>query len=361
MTDQQDHIKSEEETLLKSISFGKLMIPVVLGVGAVLYMITAQFDLTEIKKLHWSINTVWWLVVAVGIYVIRHLCYAWRLRYASNNFFSLKQAIRLIVIWEFSSAASPTAVGGAGVAFYLLSQEKFGMAKTMAVVIYTMVLDTLFLLIASPLFIIIFGAFIVKPGVENIFTDPTGFLYILVWFFMFAYGFLFFYGLFINPNSISKLLHGMGRLPLLKRWQPGFHKTAQEIIIAADEMKHKDFKFHIRNFSYTAGAWILKFLGLNAVLLALVPDSCSTVYDQLVILGRGMCMHIITAFSPTPGGAGIVEIFFGRFFTDYIPESTASLVALIWRLITYYPYLLLGAVIIPIWLRDVIRSRKSGH
>lgn len=69
-------------------------------------------------------------------------------------------------------------------------------------------------------------------------------------------------------------------------------------------------------------------------------------------------MYVITAFSPTPGGAGIAEYLFGGFFSDYIPESVGSLVALIWRLITYYPYLILGAIIIPIWIRGIIVKRR---
>jgi hypothetical protein len=362
MPDHNSHnVDQEEEKLLKSISFGKLMIPVFLGVGAVVYMITSQFDLGEIKKLSWTKSTIFWLLMAVLIYVLRHLCYSWRLRYASDNFFSLRQCIRLIIIWEFSSAASPTSVGGAGVAFYLLSQEKLGMARTMAVVLYTMVLDTLFLLVASPLFILVLGTFVVKPGVNDLFSDSTGLMYVLFWFFMFLYGIIFFYGLFINQNSISKLLRGLGKMPGLRRWQTGFNKTADEIIIAASEMQNKSMQFHLKNFWFTAGAWTLKFLGLNAVLLALVPDTCSSIYDQLVILGRGMSMHIISAFIPTPGASGVLEVLFGGFFTDYIPKRAASLVALIWRLITYYPYLLLGAVIIPIWIRDVIRARKYGR
>ena len=70
-------------------------------------------------------------------------------------------------------------------------------------------------------------------------------------------------------------------------------------------------------------------------------------------------MHVTTAFSPTPGGAGVAEYLFGGYFIDYVSEGIASLVALIWRIITYYTYLIGGAIIIPIWIREVMNRRRQ--
>ena len=71
-------------------------------------------------------------------------------------------------------------------------------------------------------------------------------------------------------------------------------------------------------------------------------------------------MYAVTAFSPTPGGAGIAEVLFGGFFTDYISAGIATVVALVWRLITYYPYLIAGALIIPNWVGKVMAYRNEA-
>ena len=69
-------------------------------------------------------------------------------------------------------------------------------------------------------------------------------------------------------------------------------------------------------------------------------------------------MYAVTAFSPTPGGSGIAEIVFGGFYSDFISKGLSTLAAIFWRLITYYPYLIIGVIIIPNWIRKVINRRR---
>ena len=67
------------------------------------------------------------------------------------------------------------------------------------------------------------------------------------------------------------------------------------------------------------------------------------------------------AFSPTPGSAGVAELLLPKFLTDYNLTSTVStIIAFIWRLFTYYWYLIAGAIIIPMWVRGLLNSRKKN-
>ena len=71
-------------------------------------------------------------------------------------------------------------------------------------------------------------------------------------------------------------------------------------------------------------------------------------------------MFVIMAFSPTPGGAGFAEILFGGFLSDYVNSKTfALIIAFIWRFFTYYLYLIIGAIIIPNWIRNLLNERKK--
>ena len=70
-------------------------------------------------------------------------------------------------------------------------------------------------------------------------------------------------------------------------------------------------------------------------------------------------MYVITQFSPTPGGSGVMELLFSGFFSDYVTQGVGSVGALLWRLITYYPYLLIGVIVIPTWLRRIMRLKKQ--
>jgi uncharacterized protein (TIRG00374 family) len=82
--------------------------------------------------------------------------------------------------------------------------------------------------------------------------------------------------------------------------------------------------------------------------------------QQLFIYSRQLAMWIITAITPTPGGSGIAEGAFMIFHKDYIPnDGTLLLVmAVFWRFFTYYIYLILGMIIVPNWVRNLINRNK---
>ena len=360
--DQDKHLNEEEKSLLRSISLNRIMIPVLLGVGVVLIMVIRQLDLTELSNFRWDWVTLGWLSIAILMYVARHLFYAYRLYHITDKAFSFWKCIELIVIWEFSSAISPTSVGGAGVAFLLLSQERLPGEKTVTAVLYTMVLDTLYLLIGIIVQVVILGPIAIRPNATD-FNSLEGFgiTLISVSFFMLVYGFIFYYGIFINPGATKKMLFGLSKIKFLGKFKQNLEKTAVNVVIASEELKRKNIKFHIISFLTTAGAWTTRFLALNFIILALIKDTPGEGWHHFVMYSRAVAMYFITAFSPTPGGAGVAEYLFGGFFTDYIPASLGSLVALIWRLISYYPYLIAGAIIIPIWIRKLIIRRKRDE
>jgi len=50
--------------------------------------------------------------------------------------------------------------------------------------------------------------------------------------------------------------------------------------------------------------------------------------------------------SPTPGSTGTAEHFFMESFSGYLGQYTIG-AAMLWRIVTYYPYLIVGAIILP--------------
>ena len=56
--------------------------------------------------------------------------------------------------------------------------------------------------------------------------------------------------------------------------------------------------------------------------------------------------------SPTPGGSGVAEYAFGELLASF--SASAILIvglAILWRLVSYFPYLFIGAFILPRWLK----------
>ncbi|MCB0410779.1 MAG: flippase-like domain-containing protein, partial [Flavobacteriales bacterium] len=78
------------------------------------------------------------------------------------------------------------------------------------------------------------------------------------------------------------------------------------------------------------------------------------VSDHFLIYGRQLVMWVIMLISPTPGGAGIAEFAFNGFLKEFIPIGLAGLLVVLWRLISYYPYLLIGSFVLPKWMKRVM-------
>jgi uncharacterized protein (TIRG00374 family) len=296
------------------------------------------------------------------VLVLRHLAYSNRLYVLSGREFSFRKCVELIFIWEFSSAVSPTSVGGSAVALFVLSQEKLSTAKTTAIVIYTVVLDTLFFITTIPILFLLLGPIIIRPEMTAL-NDLDGWAltFVLAYGFMLLYGAFFFYALFIKPEHGQRLLTWISTWRILKRWEDRIRTLGDGFVIASREMWRQPKRYHIKAFLSTAVAWSLRFLVINCVILAIVPDISHALLDQFKIYARLETMFVILAFSPTPGGAGFHEYVFGGFLSDYVPIGIAALVALVWRLLTYYSYLLAGAIVIPNWLRGIIAERQRSQ
>ncbi len=361
MSQKEPDFTDEQKEVLHSIRVSRVILPILIGVGVVGYLLYQQYSPEEFAKIKWTEHTAFWMVVSVMLLIIRHVAYATRLRILSNREFGWRKCLELIFIWEFSSAVSPTSVGGSAVALFILAQEKLSTAKTSAIVIYTAVLDTIFFIGTLPILFLFFGAGIIRPGMESLMDidDGWGYTFIGAYVFMAIYGFLFFYGLFINPIAMKRLLVSVTHLAFLRRYRHGAIELGNDFIKASREMKRQRWTYHIGAFLATATAWSCRFFLLNCLIIGLTGAVALTVYDQMFLYGRLQTMFVIMAFSPTPGGAGFAEIVFYGFLNDYISgKSIALIIATIWRLLTYYFYLFAGVIIIPNWVRNKINQRK---
>lgn len=351
----------DQQEVLNSIRISRILIPVLLGIAAVAYMLWRQFDPEEFRQIQWTRHTFFWISLTLLIIIIRHLAYATRLRILSQGAFSWGKCIELIFIWEFSSAVSPTSVGGSAVAFFVLSQEKLPTAKTATIVLYTIVLDGLFFIGTLPILFLIFGTEMIRPNISSLQdVGAWGGYFIFAYVLMASYTALFYYGLFISPRRIKQLLIRISGIRFLQKYRQKWTALGDEMIFASKELKKRRFPFHLGAFLATATAWSCRFLLLSCLIIAFISNIPLDFWSQFALFARLETMFVIIAFSPTPGGAGFVEVLFGGFLTDYVPSKTrATVISTLWRLLSYYSYLLVGVIIIPNWIRNRLNDRRA--
>ncbi|MBK8502361.1 MAG: flippase-like domain-containing protein [Saprospiraceae bacterium] len=334
----------------------KVILPIFIGVGVIAFLFYRQFDPAEFEKISWSGSTMIFLVLALLFLFARISFYALRLFILSEKAFSFMKCIQLIFLWEFSSAVSPTNVGGSAVALFILSQEKIGAAKTTAIVIYTIVLDTVFFLFCIPLWVLIFGANILGP--DNQAFNSWQITLLSAYGIMFLYGAFFAYGLFVKPQTLQNLLLSISRIGFMSKLKDRIEQLGEDIVVTSKALMQQSFRYHFGAFMSTVGAWSSRFLLIICLIVGIAKSVPLQIWAILELYARIQTLFVMMAVSPTPGGAGFAEILFGNILVDYVPSGISLVVASIWRLMAYYFFLFMGIIIIPQWLRNIIRNRR---
>ena len=355
-------VKNKKQTspLRQLLSPQRIAIPIVLGLSIAAYLLFKELDVEALSQIEMDFRVVLFLLLALLFGALRDVGYMFRLRTLAGKKIKWRNIFDDIMLWEFSSAITPSVVGGSGVAIFILSKEGLNIGKSTAVIMITAFLDELFYVLMVPLLFVVAGTQVLFP--ENIPTvDLFGKTFGIIQVFWMGYGFMLFlisvifYGIFWNPKGFKAALVYVFKLPFLARFRKEAAKTGNEVIITSDQLKGKPKEFWVKTFLSTALSWTSRFLVANFLLMAFTKLSF---HENLIVLGRQLVMWVIMLISPTPGGAGIAELAFEGFLSEFTPAGLAVVLAVLWRLYTYYPYLFIGAIILPQWIQRVYLKRK---
>jgi glycosyltransferase 2 family protein len=350
--------EAENRRFVRSMRPSRMLLPVVLGLVAVSYLFYRQFDLEQFRTIDWTGHAFFWIGASFLLLVVRHFFYAFRLRSITNEVFSWRKCMELIVLWEFSSALTPTSKGGPFVMLFALTRENLSGGRTTAAIFYTMVCDAGFFVLLLPVLLGLYGPSMLYPGTTSYGeVNLASGAFFITYSLMAVYWIVLTFFLFIRPSYAKYVLSRLARLSFLKRFEPKLRKLGVEFELTAAEMRRQDWRYHLKVIAGTIGAWTCKFAMINCLIIALVPSTPIDGFTQAFIYARMVAMFIIMAFSPTPGGAGLAEMALVGFISDYVPAGIALVVALLWRGMAYYGYLLLGAVVVPAWITAKIGKK----
>ncbi len=344
---------SKSNKVSELFSVKKMAIPIIIGLVVAGYMLYSKTNWKSLQNYEWSEVAFGWLFVAVLMMIIRDLAYMYRIRVLTDNFLSWRKSFDVIMLWEFASALTPSVVGGSGIAMFIINKEGINLGKSTAVVMVTALLDELFYIITVPIVVLLIGTQHLFP--VELSKTILGVTLSTKEIFLVGYGFILLltsiisYGVFISPERLKRILVLIFKLPILKRWQRRAIKTGYDIITTSEELKSKTWLFWIKAFGATFFSWTARFWVVNFLILAFTDVS-----DHFLIYGRQLVMWVIMLISPTPGGTGIAEFAFDGFLKEFIPLGLAGLLVVLWRLISYYTYLLIGSFVLPKWLKRVM-------
>lgn len=311
-----------------------------------------------LREIEWSWNSTFWIFMALLGMVGRDFSYMVRIRVLTHNALSWIQSFRVIMLWEFASALTPSVVGGSGVAMFILNREGIKLGRSTAIVLVSALLDELFYITMVIVVLLAVDMDMLFP--VNLQRTLFGMELGTVGIFWVGYFFIVFLtttiliAVFFVPRGFKYMLLQIFRLPFLRKWRYQVIEIGDDIITTSRELKGEPFGYWAKSFAATYASWMSRYLVVNFLILAFVTTDqgwLATISEHLVIFARQLVMWVIMLISPTPGSSGVAEFAFSGFLQEFIPIGLVGALALLWRLISYYPYLFIGAIILPRWLR----------
>lgn len=338
----------------QSFSIWKILLPTFIGMGVIAYMFVKEFNFDDLDQISVTGHSVIWICIALCFMLGRDAGFTIRYRYLTEKKLSWRQCIKVTLLAEFGTAITPSSVGGSSMAVLFLSKENIPVGRSTAMVFVTLLLDEMFFVVTFPILLLFipFDELFSEAGVVG--TSVLT-LFIIAYIVKALLCILLIIGLFFKPQVIRWLIIKTFRLPFLRRWHRGAVKAGDDLIISSREIRGKSFRFWYPLIIATILSWCSRYLVVNALFIAFFP-----VDNNLLVFARQFVMWVMMVISPTPGASGISEVVFQNYLGEFIPYvGVVPVIALLWRILTYYNYLFVGAIIVPRWVKGAFSKKKK--
>jgi uncharacterized membrane protein YbhN (UPF0104 family) len=341
----------------EQFSARRIILPVLLGIGVLGYMLYTSYGPGQLDTLLQA--SPMWVGMALLLLLVRDLGYMYRIRYITDKVLSWKQSFNVIMLWEFASCALPSVVGGTTVVAYVLFKEKIALGKSIAQVMVTSMLDNLYFVLAVPLVLYFTKANVLPElvGLNETLRQSLAIAFFVSYLLIALYASLMFYALFINPKAVKASLLHLGQFRAFRRWQLPLFRHANELLIASQHLRNKKTIYWWHVGISTIFVWTARYMIIGFLIAAFAHLD---LHDHLVIFSRNLIYKIVLFVSVTPGAAGIAEITFPAFFGSFLGGFTA-IVVLLYRVLTHYFYMVIGALVFPRWAARVFRGDGSDE
>jgi glycosyltransferase 2 family protein len=350
-------MKLDNKEIFKTLNPNKVWVPVIIGLGIVFFMfyidptVNAQtlsgvFDASIVS-----------LLIAGVFIILRDAGYVFRIREITDKHLTWVRAIYVIILWEFASAVTPSIVGGTAVAVFILNKEGIPLGKALAFTMLTAIMDNLFFVIGAPVILFLAQGHIFPESkvLEMRLGSSLEYLFWVSYSLYTFYSVLMALALFYRPRVFKWIMLKLFSIKWLKKWKYQAHIYGDQIIDASRELRGKSIKYWFVIIISTLFIWSSRYFMLNALISAY---ESLDIFEHIVVFARQIIMWIVMMISPTPGSSGTAEFFFAQFFNEFLTGYT-FVTSILWRMFSYYPYLILGAIFLPRWIRQVFFKKKN--
>lgn len=258
-----------------------------------------------------------------------------RLRFISHRLVSFRNGVRAQLAWDFMSAVTPSAIGGAPFASYFVAKDNdIPVGQATAVMLFSMLLDQVWFASSIPVILIATAYIDVFPpalGAAGAGTLTTYFLVMMLWVVFFAYATL------IRPEILEKVTVWFVKMKWLRRFQGRVEEEMVKMKEQAKILRGQPMGFYLVGYLFAAGVWVSRYLVVLFLAWSVTPGLAAVEF-----LFRTGAMWLTVLAVPTPGGSGGMEGLFMLFLAPLMTKAYTGPTLLTWRLLSYHVFIVLG-------------------
>ncbi|MEM0963569.1 MAG: lysylphosphatidylglycerol synthase transmembrane domain-containing protein [Bacteroidota bacterium] len=280
----------------------------------------------------------WIFLVAVGALGLQIVAGGLRLRHVSKGVFGPQQGIRAQLTWDFMSAVTPSAMGGAPFAAFFISRENgVPYGKVTALMLFTMLMDQIWfaLLIVtmyvSAIWVPVFPTGLGAAGISTIAAYLGG---------MLCYIAFFAYATLVRPEVIEAVAARVVRFRWLRRFEGTVTRETRKLRQQAKVLRGQPLAFYLKGAGYTLLYWIGRYGIVFFVALSFWRD-----FRHILFVLRTAGLWLAGLAMPTPGGSGGIEALYVLYLAPLLPDGYGGPALLAWRALAYYAVLAIGLVV----------------
>lgn len=320
---------------------------VLLIVTIIVLYFSLKDDYRMILTQIFNMNPLWLLVsfILVGLYWLFKAFTIKRLACHFQSDYSIQKAMRLVVETNFFHAVTPFSSGGQPYEIYSLNKCNIRVTDATNVSIQNFIVYQIALVFLGIISLIVnyfchlfTNSVILQKLVALGFTINTFVIIIL---------FLVTFGRKLNRKIIDGCIHLLYKLKVVKNED----KLLQKADSYLNEF-HQGAKLLLKNKKEFFLLIVIQLLSLCCLyiipLFLLYGTGNYSAFAPFEAIVASAYVMLIGSFVPIPGGTGGLEYGFVAFYGNFVVGSSLRAIMLLWRFITYYFGMIVGAIVLNI-------------
>ena len=258
--------------------------------------------------------------------------------------YSIKKGMRLVLETNFFHAITPFAVGGQPYEIYSLKKSKLKITEATNVSIVNFIVYQIALVLLGIIAIVYNHHFVLLK--ENDLLKNLVVIGFLVNFIVIVALFLLTCTKKINKILMKFIIKVLNKIHIVKNKDEKIKQFNEYL----NEF-HQGAKILLQDKKLFIKLIFVHFIGLISsylIPLTLAYAMGISSYTGIEAIVLSSYVMLIGAFVPIPGGTGGLEYGFMTFYGSFIKGSKLNAIMLLWRFITYYFAMILGAILLGI-------------